>query len=333
MMAMRFGSAAVLLAAMVAATPATAGKRDNSLRVADEQVLDNVDPYFNSVRIGVILSHQVWDTLIYRDPDSGEYKGQLAASWKWIDDKTLEVDLRRGVKFHNGAELGADDVVYTLNFVSKRENNVSTQSNVDWIERAEKLGPHKVRILTRAPFPAAIEYLAGPIVIHPHAYYEKVGPMGMNEKPIGTGPYRIVEHALGKHLRLARNPDYFKDSPKPQPKIDTIELRFIPDRQTQVAEMLSGGLDLIKNVAPDQAKQLRMVPSLQVVSAEIMRYACAISECARRSCTRSTAPPWSSRWWAKVPGCCTSHASRRSSVASTRRRRAMPMIPQKPSSC
>ncbi len=273
MIAVRFGSAAALLAAVVAVTPATAGKRDNSLRVADEQVLDNADPYFNSVRIGVILSHQVWDTLIHRDPDTGEYKGQLATAWKWIDDKTLELDLRQGVKFHNGAELDADDVVYTLNFVSKRENNASTQSNVDWIDRVEKLGKHKVRILTRAPFPAAIEYLAGPIVIHPHAYYAKVGPKGMNEKPIGSGPYRVVEHALGKHIRLARNHDYFKDSPKPQPKIETIELRFIPDRQTQVAEMLSGGLDLIKNVASDQAKQLRAVPSLQVVSAEIMRYA------------------------------------------------------------
>jgi peptide/nickel transport system substrate-binding protein len=95
----------------------------------------------------------------------------------------------------------------------------------------------------------------------------------MNEKPVGSGPYRVVEHALGKHIRLARNADYFKDSPKPPPKIETIELRFIPDRQTQVAEMLSGGLDLIKNVASDQAKQLRALPSLQVVSAEIMRYA------------------------------------------------------------
>ena len=77
MTAMRFGSAAALLAAMVAVTPAMAGKRDNSLRLADEQVLDNVDPYFNNVRIGVILSHQVWDTLIYRDPDSGDRDSEV----------------------------------------------------------------------------------------------------------------------------------------------------------------------------------------------------------------------------------------------------------------
>ena len=49
-----------------------------------------------------------WDTLIYRDPKSGQYKGQLATSWKWIDDKTLEMELRQGVKFHNGEEFDAE---------------------------------------------------------------------------------------------------------------------------------------------------------------------------------------------------------------------------------
>ncbi len=79
----------------------------------------------------------------------------------------------------------------------------------------------------------------------------------MNEKPIGSGPYRVTEHALGKYIRFERNADYFKDGPKPQPKIDKLEIRFIPDRQTQIAEMLSGGLDLIMNVPLDQAVQLR----------------------------------------------------------------------------
>jgi peptide/nickel transport system substrate-binding protein len=265
--------AAASLVGICLASLATAAKKDNSLRVADDQVLDNVDPYFNNVRVGVILSHQVWDTLIYRDPKTNEYKGELATSWKWIDQKTLELELRKGVKFHNGAGFDADDVVYTLNFVAKPESKATTQTNVDWIDHAEKLDPYRVRIVTRRPFPAAIEYLAGPIVIHPHEYYAQVGPQGMNQKPVGSGPYRVAEHAMGKYIRLVRNLDYFKDSPKPQPQIESVELRFIPDRQTQVAEMLSGGLDLIKNVALDQAQQLRGVPSLQVVSAEIMRYA------------------------------------------------------------
>ncbi|MBL8808049.1 MAG: ABC transporter substrate-binding protein [Rhodospirillales bacterium] len=266
------GAAALaLFAAFALSAPAEAAKRDNSLRFAYDQVPENVDPYFNNVRIGVIIGQHVWDTLIYRDPKTNEYKGQLATAWRWTNDKTLEVDLRQGIKFHNGEEFDADDVVYTLNFVSDPANKSVTQQNVNWIAKAEKLEKYKVRINLKRTFPAAIEYLAGPIAIHPNEYYTKVGPKGMNEKPVGTGPYRVVEHVPGKHLRLERNPDYFKASPKPQPTIAKVDIRFIPDRQTQVAEMLSGGLDFIMNVAPDQAAQMKAVPNLAVMSGETMR--------------------------------------------------------------
>jgi peptide/nickel transport system substrate-binding protein len=272
MTAFRLSLVAALFAAFTAATSAVAAKRDNTIRFAYDQVPENVDQYFNNVRIGFIIGQQVWDTLIYRDPKTNEYKPQLATSWTWVNDKTLELELRRGVKFHNGEEFDADDVVYTLNFVSKPESRVVTQQNVDWIERAEKLDKYKVRIVTKRPFPAAIEYLAGPVVIYPHEYYAKVGPQGMNEHPVGSGSYRVVEHAIGKFIRLERNADYFRDSAKSQPKVDKIEIRFIPDAQTRVAEMLAGGLDMIMSVAPDQAQQLKSVPHLQVKSGETMRY-------------------------------------------------------------
>src|SRR5918992_2454692 len=168
-----FGLTAALLAASL--SPAEAAKRDNAIRFAYDQAPENVDPFFNNVRIGVIIGHQVWDTLIYRDPNTNEYKGQLASAWRQVDDKTIEFDLRQGVKFHNGEEFDADDVVYTLNFIAKPENKVVTQANVSWIGRAEKVDKYKVRLITKDVFPAAIEYLAGPIVIHPNEYYEKAG--------------------------------------------------------------------------------------------------------------------------------------------------------------
>src|SRR5215210_9314492 len=258
---------------LAAASPALAAKRDQTVRFAYDQAPENVDPFFNNVRIGVIIGQHVWDTLVYRDPNTGEYKGQLATAWRQIDDKTIEFDLRQGVKFHNGEEFDADDVVYTMNFVGKAESKVVTQSNVSWIAGAEKVDKYKVRVKTKTVFPAAIEYLAGPVVIHPNEYYEKAGPKGMNEKPVGSGPYRVTQHVLGKSITLERNPDYFKDSPKGQPKTQKIEIRFIPDRQTQIAELLSGGLDLLMYVAKDQADQINMMPQLQIVSGETMRIA------------------------------------------------------------
>src|SRR5262245_22745615 len=90
----------------------------------------------------------------------------------------------------------------------------------------------------------------------------------MSEKPIGTGPYRVVEYATGKYVRFERNRGYFRNSPKTQPTIEKIEVRFIPDAQTRVAEVVAGGVDLITDIARDQAEQLRDVPSLQIVSGE-----------------------------------------------------------------
>lgn len=266
------GRAAMLAAgALIAATPAVAGKKDNTLRFAYDQVIENVDPYHNNLRLGVIVANNVWDTLIYRDPVTNDYKPQLATAWKWVDEKTLDLELRKDVEFHNGEDFDADDVVFTFNYISKPENKVTTQSNVNWIEKAEKLDKYKVRVTTRRPFPAAIEYLAGPIVIHANEYYEKVGAKGMNEKPVGTGPYKITEHVLGKSIKFERNNDYWKGSPKPKATIEKLEIRMIPDRQTQVAEMLSGGLDFIMNVPVEQAEQLKAAPHLQVVSGGTMR--------------------------------------------------------------
>lgn len=265
--------AAVTAALALGAGPALATKADNTIRFAYDQAPENVDPFFNNVRIGVIIGQHVWDTLVYRDPKTGEYKGQLATAWRQVDDKTIEFDLRQGVKFHDGSDFTADDVVYTLNFVSKPENKVITQANVSWIDRAEKVDAHKVRVITKQVFPAAIEYLAGPVVIHPAAYYERVGPKGQNEKPVGSGPFRVTSHVLGKSITLERNPNYFQGGPKAAPKIAKIEIRFIPDAQTRMAEAMSGGVDFLMNVFKDQADQIGRVPGLQVKSAETMRIA------------------------------------------------------------
>ena len=253
------------------AGPVLADKKDDTIRFAYNQTPESIDPYFNNVRIGVILGALTWDTLIYRDPVTNDYRGQLAKSWTWVDDKTLDVELKQGIKFHNGEDFDADDVVYTMNFVSNPANKILNTTNVAWIAGAEKLDKFKARIKLKAPFPGAIEYLAGPVVIHPNEYYEKAGPKGMNEKPVGTGPYKVVEHVPGKLIRLERNTEYFKDSQRPTPKISKLDVRIIPDPQTQIAEIMSGGLDFVMGVAADQAQAMSAAPNLQVVEGETMR--------------------------------------------------------------
>ncbi len=263
--------ALVLLAGLIWALPVCADKGSNTLNLAWNKELETLDRYFNTAREGMIVSRHIFDDLIYRDPKTWEYKPLLATSWKWIDPTTMELELRQGVVFHDGEKFDADDVVYTLNFVSNPENKVLVQRNVDWIKSAEKLGPFKVRILLHKPFPAALEYLAGNVPIYPNEYYAKVGPQGFGLKPVGTGPYKVVEVEQGKRIVFEKNADYFKDSPKGQPAIDRMVQRTIPEMTTMVAELITGGLDWIYLVPTDQAEKLEKVPTLTVVKAETMR--------------------------------------------------------------
>src|SRR5215471_14336962 len=85
---------ALAVMAGATATPALAAKRDNSVRVASYQQADIIDPYFNTSLITTILAHQILDTLVYRDPKTGEFKGALAASWTRLDERTIEFKLR-----------------------------------------------------------------------------------------------------------------------------------------------------------------------------------------------------------------------------------------------
>jgi len=278
MRATRFGTwmlaAVVALTLMLAgALPARAGKKDDTLRWASDKEVESVDAYYNTAREGIILARLIWDQLLYRDPESGEYKPMLASGYKWVNATTLEFDLRKGIKFHNGEKFDADDVVYTINWVTNPDNKVKSQSNVNWMKNAEKLGEYKVRINLKAPFPAALEYLAGPVVIYPNEYYAKVGPKGMSEHPVGTGPYKVTEVQPGKSVSFEKNTDYFKDSPQPQPSIGKLVFRTIPEMNTQVAELVTGGLDWIWQVPKDQAEQLANAPGVTVIPGETMRVA------------------------------------------------------------
>jgi peptide/nickel transport system substrate-binding protein len=260
--------------AILAASPAAfAAKSDDTIRFSSVETLEHADPYFNAQVIGSVVADHVWDSLLYRNETTGEYVGNLATAWRQIDERTFEFDLRQGVRFHNGEAFDADDVVYTLNFVVDPANSIAALSRVRWIERADKIERFKVRVVTRSPFPAAIEYFASAMLaIHPNEYHAAVGPQGTNRRPIGTGPYRVTEHAPGKHLRMTRNDAYFRDGPKTPARVANVELRFIPDVQTRVAEVVAGGLDLITGVGRDQADQLRDERDLQVLEGESLIY-------------------------------------------------------------
>lgn len=266
----RFGFVLVLAVVWLAG-PAWAGKKDDVLNIAWEKELETLDLYYQTAREGVILGRHIFDTLTYRDPVSGEYKGCLAKSYKWVDNVTIELELREGITFHNGEKFDADDAVFTMNYMSNPENKVKVLQYVDWIKNAEKLGPYKVRINLKEPQPAALEFLSGPVMIYPDEYYKKVGLKGFGVAPIGTGPYKVEKVIPGKEILLKKNEKYFKESPKGQPAIGTIRQRTIPEANTKIAELMTGGLDWVWQIPKDQAEKLAQMPNINVVAAETMR--------------------------------------------------------------
>ncbi|GAA6177009.1 ABC transporter substrate-binding protein [Sulfitobacter pacificus] len=268
--------------ALTVAGAAYADKASDTLAVGFTKELENVDSYFNSSREGVVMQRAIWDGLIYRDPATNEYIGNLATSWEWIDDVTLELKLREGVTFHNGEAFNADDVVYTVNFVAVEENGVKTQRNVNWMKSADKIDDYTVRINLKAPFPAAIEFLSGPVSMYPNEYYAEVGPSGMGLNPVGTGPYKATSVTPGQHFVLEKNENYH-DSPKGQPSIGKIDIRTIPDVNTQLAEMFTGTLDLIWQVPSDQAEKLGQMDQFTVVNESTMRIGYLTLDAAGRS--------------------------------------------------
>lgn len=263
--------AAVAICAIALSSSAWAGKSDNSLNIALKLENYNMDSYFTTHRIGIIVTRHIWDSLLYRDPVDFSYKPALATSYKWIDDTTLEFKLRKGVKFHNGEPFDADDVVYTFNFISNPDNKILNQRNVKWIKNAEKIDQWTVRVNLKAPFPPAIDFIAGPLPIYPNEYYAKVGPKGMNLHPIGTGPYKVVSLEPGKKMVFEANENYWEGSPKGKPSIKTLIWRTIPDSNTQMAELMSGGADWMWKADPDQANLLKSNPTLKVVGGGTMR--------------------------------------------------------------
>ena len=263
-------SGLALIYAIMSAPVAHAQKSADTLRVTWRDAIPNLDPYYNPLRAGLVVAHQTFDGLVYRDPETFEIKPLLATAWRYIDDTVIEFDLRRGVTFQNGEPFTADDVVYTLNRILV-DKQVSVPSNYAWLAGAEKVDPYKVRVRLKRVFPAAFEYIAMVLPIWPQAYRERLGTEAYAKAPIGAGPYRISRIDGVTQIELERYDGYYAESPKGRPAIRRVVIHEVSEASTELAELLGGRADWIWNFAPDNFNNIAAVPTLQAVRGESMR--------------------------------------------------------------
>src|SRR5215469_3472377 len=124
--------AGLAMAAGLAIAPAHAApKSADTLRAGNWTQIQDFNPYYNQIRDGIVIGLHVWDGLTYRDPDTIKPVPLLATAWRYIDNTTLEYDLRKGVKFHDGSPFTADDVVFTFTTIT-HDKRITTPSNFAW---------------------------------------------------------------------------------------------------------------------------------------------------------------------------------------------------------
>ncbi len=264
---MRFRTILATLLAAGLAMPAQAQKSADTLRVYWRDQINDIDPYYNSLRTGLIVAHHAWDTLVYRDPDGFAMKPLLATSWKWVDPTTLEFALRRDVTFHNGDKFTAADVAYTVGILTDPKSQISVPSNYTWLAGTEVVDDHTIRLKLKQAFPAALEYVAFVMPIYPKAYRERVGRESYKKEPVGAGPYKINRVDGVSQIDLERYEGYYEG----RPAIRRLVIKQVTDATAELTALLGGQADWIWQFNPDQFENIGKMPNTTAVFQEAFR--------------------------------------------------------------
>ena len=238
-----------LIAALASAAPALAQKQGGTLRsyiwdnppsasIHEEATISTVFPFMpvfnNLVLFDQTKPEASLDTIV---PD-------LAMSWSWDAPKTrLTFWLAEGVKWHDGKPFTAKDVKCTFDLVSGLVDSEDFRKNPRkvWyhnVAAIETKGDNEVSFQLKAPQPSFLALLASG---YSPVYPCHVSQKDMRAKPVGTGPFKVLEFKRGEGVTLARNPDYWK---KGLPRLDRIEYRTIDNRSTRVLAFMAGDVDL-----------------------------------------------------------------------------------------
>jgi peptide/nickel transport system substrate-binding protein len=195
----------------------------------------------------------VFDNLIERD-FAGNLVPGLATSWTFVDDKTIEFKLRPGVKFHNGEDFDATAVKFSVDRIMNADFKSAFRGNFKSIQDVTIQDPLTVRFVLNKTDAALLDFISAQLAIVPPKYIKDVGDAGFSKKPMGTGPFKFVEWVKDDHITLEANESYWSGSFKGKPLVKTVVFRPIPEASTRIAELKTGSVDLIQDVAADQAK-------------------------------------------------------------------------------
>lgn len=247
------GSALVLAAASRAqAAPAV-------MRIGIGTSPTRLDPMMTTIGDEYIYDNLVFNGLTRMQADQTVVP-DLAASWHYSADlKHWTFVLRRGVKFHNGRELVADDVLAFFNRLLDPKNAAPSRSNYTMIEKVSAPDAYTVVFDLSFPYGGFADIMTDRQVKIPPR--DLVGQLATH--PIGTGPFMFQSYTPSDRMVLVKNPNYFEPG---LPKLDGVELRIIPEMSVKLAALEAGDLDIVWDLPLEQVKPLNGHAGLRVES-------------------------------------------------------------------
>lgn len=233
-------------------TPAVTGQRGGTVRFPVGS-----DPVPNPISApgglsSIFGNKLLFNGLIRYNSRTLNPEGDLAERWDFsADGKELTFKLRSGVKWHDGQPFTAEDVKFTFDTMLDTKVTARFRSNIRGIQEAQVVDPLTVKLKLSAPLPSLPIQLGYNVLMVPkHLLQGKDmnAPTDFLKKPIGTGPFKIVEYTPGSTMTVERNEAFHFGAPL----LDRITLRVIPDINSQLAQLKSGELDFML-MEPDQA--------------------------------------------------------------------------------
>jgi len=261
-------AAALVLAllALAAVPPAVSAQAKDTLTVALVSHAPTLDPHMHFERVGILVNINMFDSLLHRSPKL-QFEPSLATSWKAISDTVWEFKIRKNVRFHNGDVLTPADVKYSFDRVIDQTKKSPQYGNIRAIKEVKVIDAETVHIITDKPFPLLLERLVFfPIVNKKHV--EAVGDQAFGTtSPVGTGPWKFVEWKRDQLIRL----EAFDQHWRGKAPFKNLIFRAVPETATQVAEVKTGGVDIIREVSADLIPELKSNAQTYISSTPILR--------------------------------------------------------------
>ena len=219
----------------------------DTLTVAISREPKSLIPYGSNDTSTAPITHQIYEPLVKFDENMNMVPG-LATSWELIDDTHYRFTLREGVKFHNGNDFTAADVLYTFEQNTATEATASTIGPVD-IANCVIESDYSIIIALSEVYPAFLNCCTLDIAAIVDKETMEADAEAYAANPVGTGPFKFIEWVTGDYIKMEANDDWWGG----EINFDTLLLRYIPEGSTRAIEAEAGTVDIANITVSDAA--------------------------------------------------------------------------------